>query len=216
LLDNLSFAIPAGCVVGVIGRNGAGKTTLLNILSGDETPDSGDVTVGESVKLGYVSQTREEISDTSNTVYEEISEGLDEIPYGDTTISTRHYVAGFQFKGAAQEKTVDILSGGERNRVHLAKMLKRGYNVIFLDEPTNDLDIDVLASLESAVQEFFGTAIVVSHDRWFLDKVCTHILSFEGDGVVKFFEGNYYEYLQARKREAGEEKKKNKFVKLGM
>ncbi|GAA0587513.1 energy-dependent translational throttle protein EttA [Craurococcus roseus] len=202
LIDELSFKLPPGGIVGVIGPNGAGKSTLFRMITGGEKPDAGTLTVGESVKLGYVDQSRDSLRD-DRTVWEEISDGMDQITIGKRTVPSRAYVAAFNFKGADQQKRVGVLSGGERNRVHLAKMLKREHNVILLDEPTNDLDVDTLRSLEDALEDFAGCAVIISHDRWFLDRLATHILSFEGDSHVEWFEGNYQAYEADRKRRLG-------------
>ena len=202
LIDELSFKLPPGGIVGVIGPNGAGKSTLFRMITGGEKPDAGTLTVGESVQLGYVDQSRDSLRD-DRTVWEEISDGMDQITVGKRTVASRAYVAAFNFKGADQQKRVGVLSGGERNRVHLAKMLKREHNVILLDEPTNDLDVDTLRSLEDALEDFAGCAVIISHDRWFLDRLATHILSFEGDSHVEWFEGNYQAYEADRKRRLG-------------
>ncbi len=202
LFDNLSFNLPAGGIVGVIGPNGAGKTTLMRIITGQETPDAGTFRVGETVKLGYVDQSRDSLND-NNTVWQEISGGNDMLTLGKREISSRAYVAQFNFKGADQQKKIGMLSGGERNRVHMAKMLKSGANVLLLDEPTNDLDVDTLRALEEALMDFPGCAVITSHDRWFLDRLATHILAFEGDSQVVWFEGNYAEYEADRKRRLG-------------
>ena len=204
LFENLSFRLPRGGIVGVIGPNGAGKTTLLRMLVGQEQPDSGTLKIGQTVKLAYVDQTRDAL-DPEKTVFEEISGGLDEIDFGRTRVNARAYCSWFGFKGADQQKKVGVLSGGERNRVHLAKLLKSGGNLILLDEPTNDLDVDTLRALEEALLGFAGCAVVVSHDRWFLDRIATHILAFEGDSRVVWFEGNYQEYEEDRKRRLGPE-----------
>jgi len=204
LIDDLSFRLPPGGIVGVIGPNGAGKTTLFRMITGGETPDSGTFTVGETVKLGYVDQSRDDLED-GKTVWEVISDGLDEIQLGKRTMASRAYVGQFNFKGGDQQKRVSQLSGGERNRVHLARMLKSGANLLLLDEPTNDLDVDTLRALEEALEEFAGCAVVVSHDRWFLDRIATHILAFEGDSHVEWFEGNYEAYEADRKRRLGAE-----------
>jgi len=204
LFENLSFRLPRGGIVGVIGPNGAGKTTLLRMLVGQEQPDSGTLRIGQTVSLAYVDQTRDAL-DPERTVYEEISGGLDEIDFGRTRVNARAYCSWFGFKGADQQKKVGVLSGGERNRVHLAKLLKSGGNLILLDEPTNDLDVDTLRALEEALLGFAGCAVVVSHDRWFLDRIATHILAFEGDSRVVWFEGNYQEYEEDRKRRLGPE-----------
>ncbi len=202
LIDDLSFKLPPGGIVGVIGPNGAGKTTLFRMITGAEQPDGGTLSVGDSVVLGYVDQSRDSLND-ARTVWEEISDGMDQITIGKRTIASRAYVAAFNFKGADQQKRVGVLSGGERNRVHLAKMLKREHNVILLDEPTNDLDVDTLRSLEEALMDFAGCAVIISHDRWFLDRLATHILAFEGDSHVEWFEGNYQAYEADKKRRLG-------------
>ncbi len=204
LIEDLSFRLPPGGIVGVIGPNGAGKSTLFKILTGQEKPDSGDMRLGETVKLGYVDQSRDTLDD-AKTVWEEISDGLDELQLGNRTMPSRAYVSLFNFKGSDQQKRVGQLSGGERNRVHLAKMLKSGANVLLLDEPTNDLDVDTLRALEEALLEFAGCAVVISHDRWFLDRIATHILAFEGDSHVEWFEGNYQSYEEDKKRRLGAE-----------
>jgi len=202
LIDDLSFRLPPGGIVGVIGPNGAGKTTLFRMITAQEKPDSGTFRVGETVKLGYVDQSRDSLA-ANKTVWEEISGGHDEIEIGKRKVPSRAYVAGFNFKGADQQKKVGQLSGGERNRVHLAKMLKSGANVLLLDEPTNDLDVDTLRALEEALLDFAGCAVVISHDRWFLDRIATHILAFEGDSHVAWFEGNYQDYEADRHRRLG-------------
>jgi ATP-binding cassette ChvD family protein len=202
LIEDLSFKLPPGGIVGVIGPNGAGKSTLFKMITGVEQPDAGSLTVGDSVVLGYVDQSRESLDDT-RTVWQEISDGMEQITIGKRTVASRAYVAAFNFKGADQQKRVGVLSGGERNRVHLAKMLKREHNVILLDEPTNDLDVDTLRSLEDALGEFAGCAVVISHDRWFLDRLATHILAFEGDSHVEWFEGNYQAYEADKRRRLG-------------
>jgi ATP-binding cassette ChvD family protein len=202
LIDDLSFKLPPGGVVGVIGPNGAGKTTLFRLIVGQEQADGGALRVGPTVKLGYVDQSRDTLA-PDKTVWEEISGGLDEIELGKRKVQSRGYVAGFNFKGSDQQKKVGQLSGGERNRVHLAKMLKSGANVLLLDEPTNDLDVDTLRNLEEAVLGFAGCVVVISHDRWFLDRIATHILSFEGDSQVVWFEGNYQDYEADRHRRLG-------------
>ena len=204
LIDDLSFRLPPGGIVGVIGPNGAGKTTLFRMITGGEAPDAGTFTVGETVKLGYVDQSRDDLED-DKTVWEVISDGLDEIELGKRTMASRAYVGQFNFKGGDQQKRVSQLSGGERNRVHLARMLKSGANLLLLDEPTNDLDVDTLRALEEALEEFAGCAVVVSHDRWFLDRIATHILAFEGDSHVEWFEGNDEAYEADRKRRLGAE-----------
>jgi len=188
--------------VGVIGPNGAGKTTLFRMITGQDSPDSGSINIGETVKLGYVDQSRDDLNPNS-TVWEEISDGLDEIELGKRKMQSRAYCGMFNFRGADQQKKVGQLSGGERNRVHLAKMLKSGANLILLDEPTNDLDVDTLRALEEALLEFAGCAVVISHDRWFLDKIATHILAFEGNSNIEWFEGNYQAYEEDRRRRLG-------------
>ena len=202
LIDNLSFNLPPGGIVGVIGPNGAGKTTLFKMITGQDKPDSGTFSVGPTVKLGYVDQSRETL-DPDKTVWEELSGGLDIIKLGNREISSRAYCGSFNFKGADQQKKVGQLSGGERNRVNLAKMLKSGANVLLLDEPTNDLDVDTLRALEEALVDFAGCAVVISHDRWFLDRIATHMLAFEGDSHVEWFEGNYQDYEADRHRRLG-------------
>ena len=188
--------------MGVIGPNGAGKTTLFRMITGQDSPDAGCINVGETVKLGYVDQSRDDLNPNS-TVWEEISDGLDEIELGKRKMQSRAYCGMFNFRGADQQKKVGQLSGGERNRVHLAKMLKSGANLILLDEPTNDLDVDTLRALEEALLEFAGCAVVISHDRWFLDKIATHILAFEGNSNIEWFEGNYQAYEEDRRRRLG-------------
>ena len=202
LIDNLSFKLPRGGIVGVIGPNGAGKTTLFKMITGQDKADSGSFSVGPTVKLGYVDQSRETL-DPNKTVWEELSGGLDIIKLGSREISSRAYCGSFNFKGADQQKKVGQLSGGERNRVNLAKMLKSGANVLLLDEPTNDLDIDTLRALEEALVDFAGCAVIISHDRWFLDRIATHMLAFEGDSQVEWFEGNYQDYEADRHRRLG-------------
>lgn len=202
LIDDLSFRLPPGGIVGVIGPNGAGKTTLFRMITGDEAADEGDFSVGDTVKLGYVDQSRDALDD-KQTVWQVISDGMEEIELGKRTMQSRAYVGQFNFKGGDQQKTVGQLSGGERNRVHLARMLKSGANLLLLDEPTNDLDVDTLRALEEALLEFAGCAVVVSHDRWFLDRIATHILAFEGDSHVEWFEGNYEAYEADKKRRLG-------------
>jgi len=202
LMDGLSFKLPPGGIVGVIGPNGAGKTTLFRMITGEETPDSGSLKVGETVKLGYVNQSRDSL-DPNKNVWEEISGGTDVIYLGKRPVPSRAYVGAFNFKGADQQKKVGILSGGERNRVHLAKMLKSESNVILLDEPTNDLDVDTLRALEEALAEFAGCAVIISHDRWFLDRLATHILAFEGDSRIEWFEGNFQAYEEDKRRRLG-------------
>ncbi len=204
LIDNLSFNLPPGGIIGVIGPNGAGKSTLFKMITGEEKPDSGELRIGETVQLGYIDQDRAALS-PEKTVWEEISDGNDEIMLGKFPVASRAYVGRFNFKGSDQQKKVGQLSGGERNRVHLAKMLKSGSNVILLDEPTNDLDVDTLRALEQALLEFAGCAVVISHDRWFLDRIATHILSFEGDSHVEWFEGNFEDYEEDKKRRLGDD-----------
>ncbi len=202
LFEHLEFNLPAGGIVGVIGPNGAGKTTLFRMLTGQETPDSGTFRVGESVVLGYVDQSRDSL-DPAKNVWEEISGGLDVLELGKRTMQSRAYVGAFNFKGGDQQKKVGNLSGGERNRVHLAKMLKSGANLLLLDEPTNDLDVETLRALEAALEDFAGCAMIISHDRWFLDRIATHMLAFEGDSHAEWFEGNYQDYEADRKRRLG-------------
>ena len=204
LIEDLGFRLPPGGIVGVIGPNGAGKSTLFKMLTSQEAPDSGAMRLGDTVKLGYVDQSRDTLAD-GKTVWEEISDGLDELQLGNRTMPSRAYVSLFNFKGSDQQKRVGQLSGGERNRVHLAKMLKSGANVLLLDEPTNDLDVDTLRALEEALLEFAGCAVVISHDRWFLDRIATHILAFEGNSHVEWFEGNYQAYEEDKKRRLGAE-----------
>ncbi len=204
LIDELSFKVPPGAIVGIIGPNGAGKTTLFRMIVGQEKPDSGELRVGDTVQLGYVDQSRDALK-ANASVWEEISDGLDVIQVGKKQVPSRAYVGAFNFKGADQQKKVGQLSGGERNRVHLAKMLRSGANLILLDEPTNDLDVDTLRSLEEALLEFAGCAMIISHDRWFLDRIATHILAFEGDSQVVWLEGNYQDYEADRKRRLGAE-----------
>ncbi|MDP2355118.1 MAG: energy-dependent translational throttle protein EttA [Beijerinckiaceae bacterium] len=202
LIENLSFKLPPGGIVGVIGPNGAGKTTLFRMITGQEQPDAGSIAIGESVQLGYVDQSRDALDDKKN-VWEEISGGNDIIYLGKREINSRAYCGAFNFKGADQQKKVGMLSGGERNRVHLAKMLKSGSNVLLLDEPTNDLDVDTLRALEDALTEFAGCAVIISHDRFFLDRIATHMLAFEGDSHVEWFEGNFQDYEEDKKRRLG-------------
>ena len=202
LFENLEFKLPPGGIVGVIGPNGAGKTTLFRMMTGQEKPDSGAMRVGETVSMGYVDQSRDSLKPNA-TVWEEISGGLDVLELGKRTMPSRAYVSAFNFKGGDQQKKVGLLSGGERNRVHLAKMLKGGANLLLLDEPTNDLDVETLRALETALEDFAGCAMIISHDRWFLDRIATHILAFEGDSHVEWFEGNYQDYEADRKRRLG-------------
>ncbi|MBO4224261.1 energy-dependent translational throttle protein EttA [Bradyrhizobium neotropicale] len=204
LIDNLTFKLPPGGIVGVIGPNGAGKTTLFRMITGQEKPDQGTITVGESVHLGYVDQSRDAL-DGSKTVWEEISGNNELILLGKREVNSRGYCSAFNFKGADQQKKVGALSGGERNRVHLAKMLKSGANVLLLDEPTNDLDVDTLRALEEALEDFAGCAVIISHDRWFLDRIATHILAFEGDSHVEWFEGNFQDYEKDKMRRLGQD-----------
>ncbi|MDQ3323041.1 MAG: energy-dependent translational throttle protein EttA [Acidobacteriota bacterium] len=202
LFENLEFSLPRGGIVGVIGANGAGKTTLFRMITKQETPDAGDFKVGETVKLGYVDQSRDSLNG-EKTIWEEISDGLDLVQLGKREVNSRAYVSRFNFSGTDQQKRVGQLSGGERNRVHLAKMLKSGANVLLLDEPTNDLDVNTMRALEEALENFAGCAVVISHDRWFLDRIATHILAFEGDSKVEFFDGNYSEYEADKKARLG-------------
>jgi ATP-binding cassette ChvD family protein len=202
LIDDLTFKLPPGGIVGIIGPNGAGKTTLFRMITEQEKPDNGTIKVGESVQLGYVDQSRDTL-DGKKTVWEEISGGLDQLQLGKREVNSRAYCGAFNFKGADQQKKVGQLSGGERNRVHLAKMLKSGANVLLLDEPTNDLDVDTLRALEEALEDFAGCAVIISHDRWFLDRIATHILAFEGDSRVEWFEGNFQDYEKDKMRRLG-------------
>src|SRR5262249_11508770 len=202
LIDDLTFRLPPGGIVGVIGPNGAGKTTLFRMIIGQEKPDKGTIKIGETVHLGYVDQSRDALNGKKN-VWEEISGGEDIIALGKREVNSRAYCSAFNFKGADQQKKVASLSGGERNRVHLAKMLKAGANVLLLDEPTNDLDVDTLRALEEALEDFAGCAVIISHDRWFLDRIATHILAFEGDSHVEWFAGNFQEYEQDKMRRLG-------------
>ncbi len=213
LMDNMSFIIPAGAIVGVIGPNGAGKTTLFKLLTGLEQPDSGTITVGETVRFAYVDQNRESLT-PGKTVYDVISDGAEVIKLGNREVNARAYCSRFNFTGQDQQKKVDVLSGGERNRVHLARMLKSGANVILLDEPTNDLDVNTMRALEDGLENFAGTVLVISHDRWFLDRIATHILAFEGDSRVDFFDGNYSEYEADRKKRLGKEAEQPHRVKF--
>ncbi|MED5436642.1 MAG: ATP-binding cassette domain-containing protein, partial [Pseudomonadota bacterium] len=204
LIEDLSFKIPKGAILGIIGANGAGKTTLFNIISGDIKLDEGSIRLGDTVQLSYVDQSRESL-DSAKTVWEEISDGNDIIEINSTTINTRAYTSAFNFKGTDQQKKVGQLSGGERNRVHLAKVLKSGANMILLDEPTNDLDVETLYALEYALDKFSGCAMIISHDRWFLDRICTHILAFEGNSHIEFYEGSYSDYLIDKRARLGNE-----------
>ncbi|MCC0065505.1 MAG: energy-dependent translational throttle protein EttA [Rhodovulum sp.] len=212
LIEGLSFRLPPGGIVGVIGPNGAGKTTLFRMLTGQEAPDAGTVTYGESVKLAYVDQSRDAL-DPKKTVWEEISDGLDVIRLGDAEMNSRAYCSAFNFKGGDQQKKVGLLSGGERNRVHLAKLLRTGGNVLLLDEPTNDLDVETLRALEDALTDFAGCAVVISHDRFFLDRICTHMLAFEGDAHVEWFEGNFEDYEADKIRRLGPDAVEPKRIK---
>ena len=204
LIDNLTFKLPPGGIVGVIGPNGAGKTTLFRMITGQDKPDSGTIKIGESVQMGYVDQSRDTL-DPKKNIWEEISNGQDLIMVGKKEVNSRAYVSLFNFKGADQQKKVDTLSGGERNRVHLAKMLRAGANLLLLDEPTNDLDVDTLRALEEALEDFAGCAVIISHDRWFLDRIATHILAFEGDSHVEWFEGNFQDYEKDKMRRLGQD-----------
>ncbi|HEV7180290.1 MAG TPA: energy-dependent translational throttle protein EttA, partial [Candidatus Baltobacteraceae bacterium] len=212
LLDDVSFSIPAGAIVGIIGPNGAGKSTLFRMIAGKETPDGGTISIGPSVKLAVVDQTRESLDD-KKTVWEDVSGGLDIMQVGRFEMPSRAYVGRFNFKGGDQQKVVGTLSGGERGRLHLAKTLISGANVLMLDEPSNDLDVETLRALEDALGEFAGTVLVISHDRWFLDRIATHILAFEGDSQVHFFEGNYHEYEADKVKRLGEEAAKPKRIR---
>lgn len=215
LYENLSFSLPPAGIVGIIGPNGAGKTTLFKLITGEENPDSGTFKIGETVKLAYVDQLHKDMDD-EKTVFETITGGTDNMLLGTKQINSRAYVSRFNFNGADQQKKIGVLSGGERNRVHLAMMLKQGANVILLDEPSNDIDINTLRSLEEALEEFGGCAVIISHDRWFLDRICTHILAFEGDSQVYFFDGNYTEYEENRKKRLGDVgPKRIRYKKLG-
>jgi ATP-binding cassette ChvD family protein len=216
LVEDLSFSLPPGGIVGVIGPNGAGKSTLFKVLTGQENPDAGDVSYGDTVQLSYVDQSRDDLVG-DNTVWEAISGGAEVIELGDAQVNSRAYCSSFNFKGGDQQKKVGLLSGGERNRVHMARLLKSGGNVLLLDEPTNDLDVETLRALEDALVDFAGCAVVISHDRFFLDRICTHILAFEGDAHVEWFEGNFDDYEQDKKRRLGAaamEPKRVKFKKF--
>jgi len=212
LIEDLTFALPPGGIVGVIGPNGAGKSTLFRMLTGQEQPDAGAITFGETVKLAYVDQSRDSL-DANKTVWEEISDGLDVLALGDAEVNSRAYVGAFNFKGGDQQKKVGLLSGGERNRVHLAKLLRTGGNVLLLDEPTNDLDVETMQALEAALEDFAGCAVIISHDRFFLDRLCTHMLAFEGDAHVEWFEGNFEAYEEDKKRRLGADALQPKRVK---
>ena len=202
LIEGLDLSLPPGGIIGVIGPNGAGKTTLFRMITGQEKPDAGTLELGETVELAHVDQSRETL-EADNTVYEEITGGGEDIPFGNRKINGRAYVSRFNFRGADQQKKVGVLSGGERNRVLLAKVLRSAANLLLLDEPSNDLDVDTLRVLEEALLAFNGCAVVVSHDRWFLDRIATHILAFEGEGKVRWFEGNYQAYAEKRRQEIG-------------
>jgi len=204
LMDDVNFTLPRGGIVGVIGPNGAGKTTLFRMITGQETPDAGTLRLGDTVQVGYVDQSRDAL-DPNHSVFEEITGAKDEVEMGKRSVPSRAYCSWFNFKGAAQQRKVGTLSGGERNRVHLAKLLKMGCNLLLLDEPTNDLDVDTLRALEEALLNFAGCAVVISHDRWFLDRIATHMLAFEGDSEVVWFEGNYQDYEADRRRRLGAE-----------
>ena len=212
LIDGLSFALPPGGIVGVIGPNGAGKSTLFRMLTGQESPDSGEVRFGDTVKLAYVDQSRDALDD-KKTVWEEVSDGQDIIKLGDAEVNSRAYCSAFNFKGGDQQKTMNLLSGGERNRVHMAKLLREGGNVLLLDEPTNDLDVETLRALEDALEDFAGCAVIISHDRFFLDRLCTHILAFEGNGHVEWFEGNFEAYEEDKIRRLGPDAVEPKRIK---
>jgi len=212
LIENLSFSLPPGGIVGVIGPNGAGKSTLMKMITGQEKPDSGTITLGDTVQLSYVDQSRDSL-DPNKNVWEEITDALDIVVLGDAEVNSRAYCSSFNFKGSDQQKKVGILSGGERNRVHMAKLLKSGGNVLLLDEPTNDLDVETLQALEAAIEEFAGCAVIISHDRFFLDRLCTHILAFEGDAHVEWFEGNFQDYEDDKIRRLGPDSVEPKRVK---
>jgi len=212
LIEGLSFSLPPGGIVGVIGPNGAGKTTLFRMLTGQEAPDAGEISYGDTVELAYVDQSRDAL-DAGKTVWEEISDGLDIVALGDAEMNSRAYCSAFNFKGGDQQKKVGLLSGGERNRVHMAKLLRSGGNVLLLDEPTNDLDVETLRALEDALVDFAGCAVVISHDRFFLDRICTHILAFEGEAHVEWFEGNFEEYEEDKKRRLGVDAMEPKRIK---
>jgi sulfate-transporting ATPase len=213
LIDNLSFKVPAGAIVGIIGPNGAGKSTLFRMIAGKEQPDSGSVTIGKTAKMAFVDQTRDDLQD-SKTVWEDVSGGLDNLTVGKFVMPSRAYLGKFNFKGNDQQKLVGNLSGGERGRLHLAKTLIAGANVLMLDEPSNDLDVETLRALEDALLEFAGSIMVISHDRWFLDRIATHILAAEGDSKWTFFDGNYQEYEADKKRRLGEEGAKPKRLRF--
>jgi sulfate-transporting ATPase len=202
LVENMSFMLPPGGIVGVIGPNGAGKTTLFRMITGQEKPDKGTIRIGETVKLGYVDQSRDAL-DPQKTIWQVITDGQEQVQLGKSLMNSRAYVSRFNFSGTDQQKKVGVLSGGERNRVHLARILKEGANVLLLDEPTNDLDVNTMRALEEGLENFAGCAVVISHDRWFLDRIATHILAFEGESKVVFFDGNYSEYEADRKSRLG-------------
>jgi ATPase subunit of ABC transporter with duplicated ATPase domains len=204
LMDDLSFTLPPGAIVGIVGPNGAGKTTLFRMITGQEEPDEGSVTLGQTVKLAYVDQSRADL-DSDKTVFEEVADGQEVLEFGRVEVNPRAYLSWFNFRGAEQQKKVGVLSGGERNRLHLAKLLKEGGNLMLLDEPTNDLDVDTLRALEEALLSFAGSVMVISHDRWFLDRIATHILAFEGQSRAVWFEGNHQEYEEDRRRRLGSE-----------
>ncbi len=212
LIDGLSFSLPPGGIVGVIGPNGAGKSTLFRMLTGEETPDGGSIDFGDTVQMSYVDQSRDAL-DGDKTVWEEISDGLDIIKLGDAEMNSRAYVGAFNFKGGDQQKKIGLLSGGERNRVHMAKLLRAGGNGLLLDEPTNDLDVETLRALEDALAEFAGCAVIISHDRFFLDRLCTHILAFEGEAQVEWFEGNFEDYEADKIRRLGPDAVEPKRIK---
>jgi ATPase subunit of ABC transporter with duplicated ATPase domains len=203
-MDDVSFDVPPGAIVGIIGANGAGKTTLFRMIVGSESPDSGTLSIGDTVQLAYVDQSRTAL-DPAKTVFEEVSGGQDILYFGRAEVNPRAYLSWFAFRGSDQQRKVGVLSGGERNRLHLAKLLKEGGNVLLLDEPTNDLDVDTLRALENAILDFAGCVLVISHDRWFLDRIATHIMAFEGDSRVFWFEGNYQEYEENRRQRLGDE-----------
>ena len=213
LIEDLSFSLPPGGIIGVIGPNGAGKSTLFKMITGQEQPDEGTITLGDTVDLSYVDQSRDDLEPEAN-VWEAISGGAEVIKLGDAEINSRAYCGAFNFKGSDQQKKVGLLSGGERNRVHMARLLKSGGNVILLDEPTNDLDVETLRALEDALVDFAGCAVVISHDRFFLDRICTHILAFEGDAHVEWFEGNFEDYEEDKKRRLGPDAVEPKRVKF--
>ncbi|RPJ80471.1 MAG: ATP-binding cassette domain-containing protein, partial [Deltaproteobacteria bacterium] len=212
LVENMSFQLPPGGIIGIIGPNGAGKTTLFRMITGQESPDSGTIRVGDTVQLAYVDQSRD-VLDPEKNIWEMISDGQEMIQLGNRSVNSRAYVARFNFSGSDQQKKVGMLSGGERNRVHLARMLKQSANVLLLDEPTNDLDVNTMRALEEALENFAGCAVIISHDRWFLDRIATHILAFEGDSKTIWFEGNYSDYEEDRKKRLGIEAEQPKRIK---